>query len=205
MNDESIGTQTPARRITDPQEALAALESAVPGLRGLRRAEPVVPDWAVLEDGLGTALPADYKRLAEWYPTFALGDFVLVALPEPGGEHDLLHGVRGALDVLADAWLESDRGPTAHPAPGGLLPWAESNESDKVPVDGGRRHPAGLGRHGCLPQRRLVALRRWCGPVPRRVRRGDAGAVGAAVARARGDALLSSLRAPGRAVRRAGP
>ncbi|MEU2490770.1 SMI1/KNR4 family protein [Streptomyces sp. NPDC007883] len=129
MNDELIGTQTPARRITDPQEALAALESAVPGLRGLRRAEPVVPDRAVLEDGLGTALPADYRHLAEWYPTFALGDFVLVALPEPGGEHHLLHGVRGALDVLADAWLEP-RGP-AHPAPGGLLPWAESNESDK--------------------------------------------------------------------------
>ncbi|MEU2110201.1 SMI1/KNR4 family protein [Streptomyces sp. NPDC019507] len=132
MNDELIGAQTPTRRITDPQEALAALESAVPGLRGLRRAEPLVPDWAVLEDGLGTALPADYKHLAEWYPTFALGDFVLVALPEPGGEHHLLHGVRGALDVLADAWLEPGRGPTARPAPGGLLPWAESNESDKL-------------------------------------------------------------------------
>lgn len=25
-------------------------------------------DWPLVEEGLGTALPADYKYLAQWYP-----------------------------------------------------------------------------------------------------------------------------------------
>jgi hypothetical protein len=130
-DDDLIGTQTPHRRITEPEEALAVLERAVPGLTGLRRPEPAMLDWAVLEESLGTALPADYKHLAQRYPTFALGDFLLVPLPEPGEEHDSLRGFRDGLDVLADAWVEPGRSPAARPAPGGLLPWAESDESDK--------------------------------------------------------------------------
>ncbi|WP_330309837.1 MULTISPECIES: SMI1/KNR4 family protein [unclassified Streptomyces] len=131
MKDDLIGTQTPKRRITDPGEALATLERAVPGLTEHRRSEPAVLDWAVIEESLGTALPSDYKHLAEWYPTFAIGDFLLVGLPEPGEEHHILQGICTTLQVLAEAWLEPALGLLAHPAPGGLLPWAESNESDK--------------------------------------------------------------------------
>ena len=94
MIDAPIGTQTPMRRITEPEEAIAALERAVPGLAEHRRPEPAVLDWALLEGGLGTALPADYKRLAEWYSTFAVGGSLLVGLPEPGEEHYLLRGIR---------------------------------------------------------------------------------------------------------------
>ncbi|WP_437074332.1 SMI1/KNR4 family protein [Streptomyces sp. enrichment culture] len=132
MTDDLIGTQRPTRRITEPDEAIAALERAVPGLTNHRRPAPAVLDWAVLEDGLGTALPADYKRLAEWYPTFALGDFLLVGLPEPGAEHHRLRGIRGELQEVVQEWWEADMsiGLRPHPAPGGLLPWAGSNEGD---------------------------------------------------------------------------
>lgn len=54
--DDLIGTQTPRRRLTDPAEAIRALERAVPGLAGLRRPVPASVDWATLEDGLGTVL-----------------------------------------------------------------------------------------------------------------------------------------------------
>ncbi|MGY0058859.1 SMI1/KNR4 family protein [Streptomyces sp. LZ34] len=130
--DDLIGTQTPARRLTDPDEAIAALERAVPGLAAHRRPEPVVPDWAVLEDGLGTALPADYKRLAEWYPTLLLGDFLLVPSPEQGREQYLLAGIRETLTEDLVDWWEHDMtaGLRPYPVPGGLLPWAESNQGD---------------------------------------------------------------------------
>ncbi|MFD7688118.1 SMI1/KNR4 family protein [Streptomyces sp. NPDC059781] len=134
VTDDPIGTQAPARRITDPDEAIAALERAVPELLPHRRPEPAVLDWAVIEDGLGITLPSDYKRLAEWYPTFVLGDFLLVAFPDPGEEHDWLRGIRNELEGTVQAWWEADMsiGLRPHPAPGGLLPWAESNEGDKL-------------------------------------------------------------------------
>lgn len=130
--DDLIGTQTPARRLTDPDEAIAALERAVPGLAAHRRPEPVALDWAVLEEGLGTALPADYKRLAEWYPNFVLGDFLLAGLPGPGQERHQLAGIRETLTEDLQDWWEHDMtaGLRLYPAPGGLLPWAESNQGD---------------------------------------------------------------------------
>lgn len=133
MTDDLIGTQAPMHRITEPEEAIAALERAVPGLAEYRRSEPAVLNWALLEHGLDTALPADYKRLAEWYPTFALGDFLLVGLPAPGEEHYWLRGIRDDLEGVIHAWWEADMsiGLRPHPATGGLLPWAESNEGDK--------------------------------------------------------------------------
>lgn len=133
MTDDLIGTQRPVRRVTEPEEATAALERAVPELVEHRRPVPAVLDWALLEDGLGTALPADYKYLAEWYATFALGDFLLVGLPEPGEERSWLRGVRGDLEGVIQDWWDAGMsiGLRPHPAPGGLLPWAESNEGDK--------------------------------------------------------------------------
>ncbi|MFD0380262.1 SMI1/KNR4 family protein [Streptomyces sp. NPDC059525] len=131
MTNDLIETQRPKCRITDPAEALAALERAIPGLVDYRRSVPAVLDWTLVEESLGTALPSDYKYLAEWYPTFAIGDYILVSLPEPGEEHLVHRGFQSTLDVLVDAWLEPDLGLHAYPAPGGLLPWSESDESDK--------------------------------------------------------------------------
>ncbi|WP_240140161.1 hypothetical protein [Streptomyces sp. MUM 178J] len=72
MHDDLIGAQTPERRITDPEEALRLLEQVLPDLAAHRRPQPAAIDWALVESRLGTALPADYKRLAECYPSFAL-------------------------------------------------------------------------------------------------------------------------------------
>ncbi|WP_316745414.1 hypothetical protein [Streptomyces sp. MK7] len=74
------------RRILGPEEAIAALEGAVPGLVELRRQEPGVFDWSAVEEGLATALPSDFKSLAEWYPAFELDDFLGVFVPWPGEE-----------------------------------------------------------------------------------------------------------------------
>ncbi|MFD6417949.1 SMI1/KNR4 family protein [Streptomyces sp. NPDC060194] len=131
MDDDLIGTQTPPRRMTNPEESLALLERAVPGLTGLRRRTRAEIAWAGFEENLGTGLPSDYKHLAEWYPTFAIADFLLVRLPEPGEEDRSLQATRDTLEVLADAWLEPGIGLPAYPAPGGLLPWGESCDSDK--------------------------------------------------------------------------
>ncbi|MCX4529926.1 MULTISPECIES: hypothetical protein [unclassified Streptomyces] len=76
--DEVIGTQKPVRRILDPGEAIAVLEAAVPGLAVLRREERGVFDWRAVEEGIGRALPSDFKTLAEWYPAFHLDDFLTV-------------------------------------------------------------------------------------------------------------------------------
>ncbi|MBM9623979.1 SMI1/KNR4 family protein [Streptomyces zhihengii] len=131
MDDDLVGIQTPQRRIADPEEALALLERAVPGLADLRRRAGAVIDWAGLEESLGTGLPSDYKYLAEWYPTFDVGAFLLVRLPEPDEEDRWLQASRDTIEVLTDAWLEPSVGLLAHPAPGGLLPWGESCDSDK--------------------------------------------------------------------------
>ncbi|MFM9371304.1 SMI1/KNR4 family protein [Streptomyces sp. Da 82-17] len=131
MTEELISTQAPQRRLTDASEALTVLERALTGLAGLRRPRPAAIDWAALEEGLGTALPSDYKLLAEWQPPFVIGEFLLVDLPEPGREQQWLTNMRGALDVLADTWADPALGLAAHPEPGGLLPWGSSCDGDR--------------------------------------------------------------------------
>lgn len=129
--EDLIGTQEPQQRITDPAAAVHALERAIPGLVEHRRPEPAPVNWRLLEEGLGTRLPTDYKLLAALYPTFTLGDFLVVGLPAPGAEHRRLHGIRDDLEIVQD-WWEADMsiGLRPHPAPGGLLPWAQSNQGD---------------------------------------------------------------------------
>lgn len=129
--EDFIDTQTPQCRIKDPAIAVRALEQAVPGLVEHRRPETATLDWALVEEGLGVALPADYKLLAELYPAFVLDDFLLVRLPKPGTEHYWLHGTDRDLEIVQD-WWEADIsiGLRPHPAPGGLLPWAQSYQGD---------------------------------------------------------------------------
>ncbi|MGK5521004.1 hypothetical protein ACSNN9_16825 [Micromonospora sp. URMC 107] len=129
--EDLIGTQAPQQRITDPAAAVHALERAIPCLPQHRRPEPAAVDWPLLEEGLSTRLPADYKLLAALYPTFTLGDFLVLGLPEPGAEQHRLHGIRSDLKIVED-WWEADMsiGLRPHPAPGGLLPWATSNGGD---------------------------------------------------------------------------
>ncbi|MDH2393427.1 SMI1/KNR4 family protein [Streptomyces sp. HNM0663] len=131
MHDDLIGTQTPERRITDPEEALRLLEQVLPDLAAHRRPQPAPIDWTLVEGRLGTGLPTDYKRLAEYYPSFALShEYLGVGLPSPGSELEL-DGTTEALEIVHD-WYEDDMsiGLQPHPAPGGLLPWTSSVEGD---------------------------------------------------------------------------
>ncbi|GAV38838.1 SMI1/KNR4 family protein [Streptomyces acidiscabies] len=128
--EDLIGTQHPDRHLA-PAEAIAALEAAVPGLTYHRRTSATPPDWARIEGTLGTRLPADFRLLAENYPSFGLGNFLHVPLPEPGREADWLGGVDHELETVRDWWEdEMSIGLRPHPAPGGLLPWASSLSGD---------------------------------------------------------------------------
>ncbi|MFG2919277.1 SMI1/KNR4 family protein [Kitasatospora sp. NPDC048298] len=130
--DDLVGTQAPARRLTDLHEALAALEAVVPGLSELRLPAPESIDWQLVEAGLGTALPADYKLLCERYRPFVLGDFLGIGGPTPGHEDRWLRGMREELETVGEWCEETDLTDPLHPypTPGGLLPWAGSNQGD---------------------------------------------------------------------------
>ncbi|MEU2249339.1 SMI1/KNR4 family protein [Streptomyces sp. NPDC019224] len=129
--DDLVGTQTPARRLTDPAEAVAELERVLPGLAAHRLPTPPGVDWPRLEAALGTALPADYKLLCDRYPAFELSDFLSVGRPTPGNEVAWAEDTDD-LEILAE-WCE-DADLTLplrpYPAPAGLLPWASSNQGD---------------------------------------------------------------------------
>ncbi|KES06642.1 hypothetical protein BU52_12715 [Streptomyces toyocaensis] len=130
--DALIGTQVPHRRLTDPASALAALERAAPELARCRRTAPAGIDWTQVEECLGVALPSDYRLLAESYPSMVVfGDFLCVGFPPPGREKTWAEGPED-LEILAE-WCEDAEAavPLApFPAPGGLLPWATSNQGD---------------------------------------------------------------------------
>ncbi|QEV02659.1 SMI1/KNR4 family protein [Streptomyces viridifaciens] len=130
--DDFAGTQAPVRRMTDPIEMVGELESAVPGLAELRLPKPSSISRQVVEADLGVALPADSRLLCELYPPFVLGDFLGVGGPDPGGEHSWVQGTRETLETIAE-WCEEAEPAVplhAHPAPGGLPPWADSNRGD---------------------------------------------------------------------------
>lgn len=132
MDDALVGTQAPGRRLVDAAEAVAELERVLPGLAALRlRTAPGV-DWARLEDALGTALPADYKLFCDRYPAIDLSDFVRLGGPPPGAEAGWVRHAHEELEIVAE-WCEDaefDVPLEVYPAPGGLLPWACSNQGD---------------------------------------------------------------------------
>ncbi|MFI6985188.1 SMI1/KNR4 family protein [Embleya sp. NPDC050154] len=130
--DDFAGTQTPIRRLTEPAETIAELEQAVPGLAALRLSVPADIDWQTAETELGAVLPADFKLLRELYPRFVLGDFLGIGGPGPGRESAWVQGVRETLQIISEWCEEADLAVPLHPypAPGGLLPWAESNQGD---------------------------------------------------------------------------
>ncbi|PKV82907.1 hypothetical protein BX283_0376 [Streptomyces sp. TLI_146] len=88
MNSGAIPEQAAALRLTDPYQALSALEAAVPGMASLRRAEPTRFDWAAVESGLGAALPDDFTLLAELYPPLSFGDCMVFHTSPLGAEQE---------------------------------------------------------------------------------------------------------------------
>ncbi|THA84533.1 hypothetical protein E6U81_11755 [Streptomyces sp. A0592] len=124
-----MGTQKPVRRIIDADEAVTALERAVPGLVDIRRQEPAVFGWREVEEILGTALPADFKALAEWCPPFELDDFLTVSLPEPGEERDWARAMEKENGDWGSNCPAELRPEELLSAP--LMAWADSAEGDR--------------------------------------------------------------------------
>ncbi|WP_229887865.1 hypothetical protein [Streptomyces olivaceoviridis] len=87
-------------------------------------------DWAALEAGLGTALPSDFRCLAEAYPVLVIDDFLMVSLPAPGAEASWASASRDD-EILQDLYEMGDTEEyVPYPQPGGLISWASSNSGD---------------------------------------------------------------------------
>ncbi|WP_234317257.1 SMI1/KNR4 family protein [Streptomyces sp. NRRL WC-3744] len=112
------------------QLSLEELEAALPPMTPWRVPAGRRVDWAALEAALGTALPSDFRALAEAYPALAIDDFLVVSSPRPGAEASWAAG-RLQDEILQD-WQEmgdmEDYVP--YPQPGGLIGWASSNSGD---------------------------------------------------------------------------
>ncbi|MGA5066507.1 SMI1/KNR4 family protein [Streptomyces exfoliatus] len=132
MNGDETGVQAPVVRWGDPYEALAAVEGAVPGLLALRGGAAGRVDWAVVERGLGTALPGDFKLLAESYPPLLFGDYLSFWTPRPGAEEAWVKATVEEREDVADLLdIEELSGVLAvYPDPGSLLVWGGSNQGD---------------------------------------------------------------------------
>lgn len=89
-------------------------------------------DWAALEAGLGTALPSDFRSLAEAYPVLLIDDFLMVSVPRPGAEASWASESRED-EILQDLYEMGDtQDYVPYPQLGGLLGWAQSNSGDAV-------------------------------------------------------------------------
>lgn len=110
---------------------VADLEAVLPGLRPLRPAGRREVDWPEIARGLRTDLPSDYKALCEAYPSFSIGDSLLVTVADPRRESEFAAEMLEALDVLEDlAEDDMSGGYVPYPRPGGLLHCAESSSGD---------------------------------------------------------------------------
>jgi hypothetical protein len=106
------------------------LEAALPAMTRWRVPGRRDVDWDVLEAALGTALPSDFRALAEAYPVLVVDDFLMVSAPAPGAEASWGSACRED-EILQDLYAMGDtKDYVPYPLPGGLISWAESNAGD---------------------------------------------------------------------------
>ncbi|MCM2389787.1 SMI1/KNR4 family protein [Streptomyces albipurpureus] len=89
-------------------------------------------DWAAAEARLGTALPSDYKWLAEMFGHGAFDEYLELFVPGAcfSSRDIILNTKRSgewARTNSGDLWEPYD----VYPAPGGLLEWAHSEQADQ--------------------------------------------------------------------------
>lgn len=116
--------------MADDMVRLQELEAVLPAMTRWRVPGGRSVDWAVLEGSLGTALPSDFRSLAEAYPILLVGDFLSVSVPRPGAEVYWASGARD--DEILQDWYEMEdmQDYVPFPQPGGLISWGESNCGD---------------------------------------------------------------------------
>lgn len=109
---------------------IAELEAALPAMTPWRVTAGRGVDWAVLEADLGTALPSDFRALAETYPVLVIDDFLMVSVPTPGAEVSWASESRND-EILQDLYeMDDTDGYVPFSQPGGLISWATSNSGD---------------------------------------------------------------------------
>ncbi|MFJ3724084.1 hypothetical protein ACIPYQ_16130 [Streptomyces sp. NPDC090045] len=119
----------------DPAADMAEVTSWVDGVVAVTgwdttRARTI--DWASVETRIGTALPSDYKQLAELFGHGAFDGYLQLHTPDARFKSDDI--------VLHTEWLGEWAGThdsglwepyEVYPAPGGLLEWASSEQADQ--------------------------------------------------------------------------
>lgn len=91
--------------------------------------------WKSVEDRLGTRLPQDYKAFIELFGTGSTGGFIWVFNPFSSNKHvNLIEHGRLELGGLASLKEEfpQDYVHDAYPTPGGLLPFAVTDNGDML-------------------------------------------------------------------------
>ncbi|WP_053644856.1 hypothetical protein [Streptomyces sp. XY431] len=93
-------------------------------------------DWSSAETRLGTALPVDYRHLAEHFGPGIFAGFLDLALPSPPLGYEFLCLVEQVLYLAELAAADPGNANLYHPhllypAPGGLLQWAGSVQADQ--------------------------------------------------------------------------
>ncbi|MFD4656049.1 hypothetical protein ACFWP2_10510 [Kitasatospora sp. NPDC058444] len=117
----------------------------LPGLQAATGGRGI--DWAAIHEGIGTALPSDYRELSTRCPSFSVDEFVLVSTPVPGSEPTFVADVRSDRETMEDDLREGDipaeyatgtgdadgtgdeGGTGARPA---LLAWAGTPDGDEI-------------------------------------------------------------------------
>ncbi|WP_328926208.1 hypothetical protein OG429_17295 [Streptomyces sp. NBC_00190] len=119
----------------DPAADLAEVTSWVDGVvavTGCDTTRARTVDWEAVEARIGTALPADYKQLAELFGYGAFDGYLQLHIPDAPYRSDDI--------VLHTQWLgewaaSHDSGLwepyEVYPVPGGLLEWASSEQADQ--------------------------------------------------------------------------
>jgi hypothetical protein len=91
--------------------------------------------WLLAENKLGLRLPTDYKDLVQTYGSGRFGNFLTVFTPfVSDGYVNLLTQDTLALDAYREvrAALPHAAPYPAYPEPGGVLPWAQTDNGDVV-------------------------------------------------------------------------
>ncbi|WP_395359587.1 SMI1/KNR4 family protein [Streptomyces sp. YH02] len=115
--------------------------------------------WAAVEEALGTALPADYKRLVETYGGGVFAGTIWLLEPDcPDPMYDLVAQTAERDEILADLWAGGEKKP------------AEIAESDVRLVPWGYVEGAGhflywLVRPGAEPDEWTTVLNEGRGPL----------------------------------------
>jgi hypothetical protein len=108
---------------------------SVEKLQGLLKAPTQPPDsavnWSEIEEAIKIALPSDYKRFIEVYGTGCIADSIWVLSPKSGNKHlNLIEQVRRRLDAMKAFRTGGDIPYSIFPEPGGLIPWAFTDNGD---------------------------------------------------------------------------